>query len=516
MKFNYIKIFSIVGVIFISLNSCKTQLEPAIEYAIDANRLKTIVDFERVLNGAYETMKGVSTPTAPLEYRNNNTGYYRFGYHAGADIGTDNMIETSASLGNNRSLAQWYFNANTPAVERAWIAPYQVINHANVVLENIGNLVETAPGQRDIIKGQALALRALAHFDLMRYFAPSYDRNSSDLGVVIKTKSEANFPPRSTVKECYDFVYKDLTDAEELLKGIEISKINPGTRKSKIDIHGVRAIRARVSLYAKDWADAKDYADKVITQSNISLGSVDSTSIGVNVTPSAIQNPKSYQSVWFNDLNTSTEVIFALPYIQGQGNPGVFPNDGVNGYTVSSDWRSLFGTIPTNDVRYNVSYNPSASPAANSYLKFSGRFNGTGIARDGITDVKVLRMSEMHLIRAEANFNLGNEADARTDIRLLRTNRIKSYKPLLDNVADILENIKLERRKELVGEGHRWFDARRYNLGFDRGAAPGQGDCPSTAPNCSIQAGDYRFVYPIPLGEIKANSAMSGQQNPGW
>lgn len=498
MKLSYIKSIALAGVMLFSASACKKALSPELTYAIESSRLKNITDFERVLNGAYAFMR--------------NDGYYRFGYTAGGDVGTDNMIETTSSLGNNRSLAQWFYSSGSSGVARLWSSPYQVINQANAVLDNIDNLAETAPGQKNRIRGQALALRALAHFDLMRYFAVEYDRNSPALGVAIKTKSEASFPARSTVKECYDFIYKDLTDAEVLLEEVDIT-INPNNRRIKLDINGVRAIRARVSLYAKEWADAKEYADKVINESGINLGSI---SGGVGLTSGTIGNTTSFQSVWFNDLNSGAETIFAVAFNVGQGSPGNIPLDGVNAFTVSNDWRSLFTGTPTNDVRYNVTYNPSASPAANSYLKFSGRFNGTSIARDGNVDVKVFRVAEMYLISAEANFNLGNDADARTAIRTLRTNRISGYSAGTDAIGDILGAIQLERRKELIGEGHRWFDAKRYGLGFDRGAAPGDGDCPSTAPNCIIEAGDYRFVYPIPLAEIQANTAMKSQQNPGW
>lgn len=497
MKLKYIKAFLLSGLIMLSTGACKKVLEPELKYAIEASRLTTILDFERVLNGAYAAMRGV--------------GYYSFGYTAGGDVGTDNMIETTASLGNNRPLSQWYYTIGSGVVSRVWITPYQTINQANAVLDNIDNLKETVPGQKNRIRGQALALRALAHFDLMRFFAASYDRNSEALGVAIKLKSEATFPPRNTVKECYDQIYKDLDEAENLLQDVDVP-IN-GNRKIKIDLNGVRAIRARVSLYAKDWEDAKKYADLVITTSGITLGSIVQ---GVSITSASLSNTGTFQSVWFNDLNTATEVIFAVAFNVGQGSPGFFPSDGLNAFTVSNDWLSLFTGTPTNDVRYNVTYDPSASPAAASYLKFTGRFDGTTLPRNGNVDVKVFRMAEMYLIRAEANLNLGDDAAARADIRTLRLNRISGYNPLADPIGDVLDAIQVERRKELIGEGHRWFDARRYGLGFDRGAAPGDGDCPSTAPDCSIAAGDYRFVLPIPQGEILANPAMKNQQNPGW
>lgn len=497
MKLKYAKILLVAAVTALSAGGCKKVLEPELKYAIEASRLVTIQDFDRVLNGAYAAMR--------------STGYYAFGYSGGGDIPTDNMVETTASLGNNRPLSQWYYNTPSDVVSRVWIAPYSAINQANAVLDNIDNLKETVSGQKNRIKGQALAVRALGHFDLIRFFAASYDRNSDALGIAIKLKSEATYPPRNTVKECYDQIYQDLTEAERLLQEID-QPIN-GTRKIRMDLHAVRALRARVSLYAKDWADAKKYADLVINQSGVTLAGI---TAGVTLTGSSITNTTTFQSVWFNDLNTATEVIFAVAFNVGQGLPGFFPNDGMNAYTVSEDWKNLFGGSPTNDVRYNVTYDPSAIPSTNSYRKFTGRFNGTSLPRDGNVDVKVFRMAEMYLIRAEANFNLGNDADARADIKTLRQNRISGYNPITDNVVDILENIQIERRKELVGEGHRWFDAKRYGLGFDRGTTPGSGDCPNTAPDCSLPAGDYRFIFPIPQSELLANPAMKAQQNPGW
>ncbi len=498
MKFKSIKIFLLSGAIALSTGACKKVLEPELEYAIEASRLKTIEDFERVLNGAYAYMR--------------STGYYGFGYSNGADINTDNMLETTASLGNNRPLSQWYYNVGSGVVERVWNAPYQAINQANAVLDNLGNLQEKVPGQKNRIKGQALAIRALGHFDLMRFFAVNYDRNGSGFGVALKLKSEVSFPPRNTVKECFDQIYQDLTEAEELLQETDVT-VNTGSRRIRMDLHAVRALRARVSLYTQQWEDAREYADKVITESGINLGSI---AAGTGITTTAINNTTTFQSVWFNDLNSIAETIFAVAVNVGQGSPGFFPSDGMNAYTVSQDWKNLFGTSPTNDVRYNVTYDPSASPATASYLKFTGRFTGTALPRDGNVDVKVFRIAEMHLIRAEANFRLGNDNAARADIRLIRQNRITGYNPTSDVIPDILEAIQIERRKELVGEGHRWFDAKRYGLSFNRGTAPGNGDCPSTAPDCELNAGDKRFVFPIPQGEIQANPAMKNQQNPGW
>lgn len=498
MKFKSIKIFLLSGAIALSTGACKKVLEPELEYAIEASRLKTIEDFERVLNGAYAYMR--------------NVGYYGFGYSNGADINTDNMVETTASLGNNRPLSQWYYNVGSGVVSRVWNVPYQAINQANAVLDNIGNLQEKVPGQKNRIKGQALAIRALGHFDLMRFFAVNYDRNGSGFGVAIKLKSEVTFPPRNTVKECFDQIYQDLTEAEELLQDTDIP-INTGSRRIRIDVHAVRALRARVSLYTEQWEDAKEYASKVINESGINIGSI---TAGPALSVASINNTTTFQSVWFNDLNSIAETIFAVAVNVGQGSPGFFPSDGMNAYTVSQDWRNLFGTSPTNDVRYNVTYNPSASPAAASYLKYTGRLTGTALPRDGNVDVKVFRIAEMYLIRAEANHRLGNDNDAKADIRLIRQNRIAGYSPSSDVIPDVLEAIQVERRKELVGEGHRWFDAKRYGLSFNRGSTPGVGDCPSTAPDCELNAGDKRFVFPIPQGEIQANPAMKNQQNPGW
>jgi hypothetical protein len=147
-----------------------------------------------------------------------------------------------------------------------------MIKDCNILLGNVDNFKETKTGQRNRLKGQALAIRALTHFDLLRYFGQSYDRNSSALGVPIKTESNLEEPTRSTVKEVYDQIYADLAQARTIMFTMDQS-INTDVDRSRIDRIGVDAIMARVAYYANDYSTAIISATSVMN-SGMSLAPI--------------------------------------------------------------------------------------------------------------------------------------------------------------------------------------------------------------------------------------------------
>ena len=120
----------------------------------------------------------------------------------------------------------------------------------------------------------------------------------------------------------------------------------------------------------------------------------------------------------------------------------------------------------------------------------------------------------------------GNGKKARTVITKalndIRAARIAGYEEEIFSNADILrQQIREERTKELIGEGFRMSDLRRWNLGFKRDATYVQG---SSLPEIFVTvdtqveytAGDYRYVWPIPNTEMENNPQLKGQQNPGY
>ena len=468
-------IVAFIGALIMSCSNF-TDIQPTHSLTPN-NAFKTMSDIELHLNGIYSGFQ--------------STGYYALAFGTLPDIMSDNLAENVESLGSYRTLADWLYVSNDGTISGVWAIPYNMINDCNILLSNVDKFKETKTGQRNRLKSQALAIRALAHFDLLRYFGQSYDRNSTGLGVPIKTESNLDKPQRNTVKEVYDQVYADLTQAKTLMGSMDQS-INTSSDRSRIDIIGADAILARVAYYAKDYATAISSTTAVINNSN-QLG---------------LATFADFPSIWTNDA-IANEVIWYVKFFPGDGYAGgdvyFAVNDRVS-FKPSQNLLSLYNT--TTDVRYK-SYFSGTTAKRPGQLIVSKYL---GIGGDGLTNWKALRMGEIYLIRAEALARSGQNTAARSDLKKLRDQRI-SVQVIedLSNPSILLTAILIERRKELFLEGHRWFDLRMAGQGITRG-----GDCKAPATVCSLASNSFRFVWPIPQNEIKANPNIAGQQNAGY
>lgn len=439
------------------------------------NAFKSMDDVEAHLTGIYAYFRGY---------------YANFGVLG--DIMTDNLAETSESLGGLRSVSDWNYVANDGTVGAAWSIPYQMIKDANLVLANIDRFTETTEGQAARIEGQALAIRAFAHFELLKYFAIDYGRNSDELGIPLKLNNAIETPARNTVEEVYNQIYTDLEDAKTLLSGDLDEDINSEDTRNRIDEIVVDAIMARVALYAKDYPTAIEAASNVIDDSGLELA-----------------DPDDFASIWSEDA-VANEVIWSISYLAGQGqvagNVYFVPNDRL-AFAPSADLLSLYDAA--NDVRYEAYFSDDLDGREGEVtpIKYLGR-NG---ALDGVVDFKVFRVSEMYLIRAEAYAYSNQDALALADLNDLRAARIDGYIDVSLSGDVLKEAIQTERRKELFLEGHRWFDLHREGEGIDRG-----GDCQAPATACELPASSHRWVWPIPQAELNANPSIRGQQNPNY
>ncbi len=468
----------IVGLIVALIMSCSdfTDIQP--DHALTPNNaFKTMSDLELHLNGIYSGFQ--------------SSGYFALAYGVLPDMMSDNLAENVESLGNYRSTADWLYVANDGTISGIWATPYSIINDCNILLSNVDKFKETRTGQRNRLKGQALAIRALAHFDLLRYFGQSYDRNSTDLGVPVKTASNLDKPKRNTVKEVYDQVYADLAEAKSLMASMDQS-INTSTSRSRIDLIGVNAIMARVAYYAKDYPTAIANATSAI---NSGLG---------------LASRADFPTIWSEDAIPG-EVIWSVAFIPGDGYVGgdvVFAINNRVSFKPSQNLLSIYNTLT--DVRYTSYFSSTTSirPGELIVSKYLGR-NG---ATDGLVNWKAFRVGEMYLIRAESNARTGQNVTARADLKALRDSRNSVVdNEDLSNPTLLMSAIMQERRKELFLEGHRWFDLRMAGQGINRGS-----DCKAPATACSLAANSFRVVWPIPQDEIKANPNMAGQQNTGY
>jgi hypothetical protein len=444
------------------------------------NAFKDLEDVDGHLTGTYSSLQ--------------SGNYYGSSYGVLADMASDDLAENVESLGNFRTVVDWTYVANDGIVAGAWLQPYSVIKDVNLILENVEKFEEQAEGQRARIKGQALALRALAHFDLLRYFGQSYDRNSTLLGIPVKIADEVTLPSRNTVVQVYDQIYADLEEARTLLNGTLDTDINSAAARTKIDAAVVEAIQARVALYAKDYSTAIASATSVIEDFGFALAS-----------------KAAFPTIWSDDL-LADEVIWAIAYRPGEGQPGGNVFFSVSNRLSFKPSQAILGLYDqNNDVRYDAYFSDELTDLERDGqivpIKYLGRSGST----DGNVNFKVFRLAEMYLIRAEAYANSTEDGLAMDDLNTLRDARIVDYVDENLTGATLKAAIADERRRELFIEGHRWFDLRRAGLSITRGA-----DCKAPATRCELPASSHRWVWPIPQSEIAVNPNLADQQNPNY
>lgn len=458
-----------------SVSSCNKILKVDPQFNVDGNNaFKTIEDCDFALAGAYRLFQSTS-------YYGSTDGSSN-AFVALPDILSDNLRETSESLGNERIFSRWSYAADETQIEGTWLIGYRIISEANLVLGNVDKFAATNQGAVNRIKGQALTIRALVHFDLLRYFVNDYARNSTAPGIPYIT--EFNYevkPSRGTVAQTYTAIETDLLAAKTLLQSTDHA-VNSSSTRAYLDKYAVDAILARMYLYSGQYTNAIQRATTVI-----------------NTFPLASQS--AFPDIWTDASNA--EVIWALVFDAGQGGPGYsayFPQPDASQYAPDPDLLNLYGA---GDVRTDAYFAVvSGRVVLSKYLAKASALTHP----DGVVNFKAFRTGEMYLIRAEAYAKSTNDALGSADLNTLRSTRIAGYTPVSLTGTALLNAIATERRKELVAEGHRFFDLKRTTRTVAR---------VSCSSFCTLNSTNRAWTWPIPQPEIDANPAIL-PQNPGY
>lgn len=445
-----------------SLGSCDyTELEPSDMVGPD-KAFSTEENLRRAIVGVYSQMQ--------LEEKFKITEWIVDDSRLGEDAG-----------GAGGEFVNWTFSATSGDAGTCWNHNYGIIDMTNQILTKC-----TAPDSESVRRslGEAYFFRAFAHFELLSLFS-DFSKDENPGIPYLDHPHVLEKPARTSVKQCFEYIMRDLEEAYKLIPNVK-PDLKAGnfdlTSNSYLSKAAVDALRARVSLYHKDYANADKYAQDALN------------AIG------GIAKMEEVAPVWLDQSNAGVFFKFARP--AGTSNLGhIF---------VGPDWSSIF--YPSDAVM--------ASYTDNDIRKADGIFFRMGHKRDGdpvmmVTkwfgteanighvDQKVIRAEEMLLIRVEALM----ESDLATAGQLLndlRAQRIKDYKPMTFTSANIKDELILERRRELAWEGHRFIDARRLNFKLKAGEMSEERD-PAT---------NHRFIMPIPKDEILANPNL--QQNPGY
>ncbi|WBX71892.1 RagB/SusD family nutrient uptake outer membrane protein [Tenacibaculum retecalamus] len=363
-------------------------------------------------------------------------------------------------------------------VNFSWEFPYYMINQANILINGV-----TASSLSDVDKEELIAqgktIRAFFYFQLAMEFQHTYTYDSTLPAPPIYTALSLEGKPMSTLDLMYDLIVNDLQDAVNSLDGSRLGK-------SYINQNVANGILARVYLVMENWSGAEQAAH-------------DAYGGDVN----AVLDATSYNK-GFDDIN-NIEWIWGNPQTEDQTNyyyiaPHVFSdhaNGPYNGTYINEEFVAEFSNT---DVRKLFD-----SP----YLSTPGdwrRYTTTKFIFAFDSDMPLMRTAEMILIEAEAKARQ-SEADAHDLLFKLQENRDMLATRSTNTGNDLLEEILLERRKELYAEiGVEWFDAKRLRRALPRTGA-------HRLINSDLTADDKKFFLKIPQREIDANPNIDESVN---
>jgi hypothetical protein len=466
------------------LGACNKTLEVEPLFQKDGSQIyTTLKDYEYALTGTYALFRQV--------------GYLGSGGQTTStwallpDMMADNLVRTAEDLANWQVQINWAYATDEDDLEVAWVAAYSVINQANIVLRNIDRFAAAEPTRVNRIKGQALAIRAYVHFDVLRYWGENFDRNSTGRGIpYVETPDFTNKPTRLSVAETWNKIFADMEQAETLLGDVD-QPVNAGSSRAAIDQPAVRALLARMHLYAKNYAQAETYASLAIEE--LPLATAD-----------------EFAGIWKDATNA--EVLWEVAFNAGEGSPAIGAHIGStnrNRYRPAAAAEALYD--PENDVRFPAYF--ASRSLSGTPRRILNKYYGRSTTPDNLVDWKVIRTGEMYLVRAEARaLQPGKEALALEDLNALRAARITNYVPVTGLSGQALvEAIATERRKELFAEGHRWFDLKRTTRTIDRGT-----DCGAGSAKCTLAPTAREWIWPIPQLEIDSNPSLGNQQTTGY
>lgn len=396
---------------------------------------------------------------------------------------------------------QWITHRNVNAGDLRYLYRfyYRLIANANILIAGI-DAVPGPDADKKMVKGQALAYRGWAHFQLVQLWGKRYSATTlpnSQPGVPLLLENTLEGQPRATVEVVYTQVNKDLDEAITLLAGYT----RTGTAaKSNFNVNVVRGIKARVALVQQNWEVAATNA--IAARAGFTLMTNTEYLSGFN-------DINNQEWIWgsrqIDDHNTFFFSYFA--YISANFNSTVLRTQprAING--------PLWESIPTTDIRKQCWDKTGATvpvPPGGARVPYQNKKYLAKSSALSVGDVPYMRAAEMYLIEAEARARQGQSAPAQAALFTLVKNRNANYVMSTNTGQALIDEIMFNRRIEFWGEGFRFTDLKRLDLPLNRTGIPNH--LPALIQVSQIPAGDIQWQFLFPQDEMNANKAIV--QNP--
>lgn len=417
--------------------------------------------------------------------------FYDSEFYLYPDAASD-LVNINPTGSETKMISQFNFQSEpdqeSSAVGHIWLNGFKAIANLNNILEYHPKLLKEFPeseNELDQIKAQALFLRGLMNFDLVRVYAQPFNftDRADHIGIPIILKSPG--PDKNAARETVDDVYVQiLEDLEASLDIFEIQNLENISNSYFASKTAVEALLSRVHLFMGNWGEAAQYSDEVMRKTSLAK-----------------------RDDYIDMFRTRTE-----------GEEAIFRLDGKLKSSAVGKFYALSGTVGyASDKLFDLFEGDSTDIRLDLFEREGANFKTLKYSRPEVSDSEygqdlfVLRTSEIVLINAEANVKLNDFEKAKDGIKAIQSRAFGIEKDSIvlqeNSEAQLLDLIEKERMKELSFEGHRLFDLTRNQKGLER-------DDKSNSTIKKLQFPNHLFILPIPLGEINANENMI--QNEGY
>ncbi len=455
-----------------ALTSCSDDfIETEFYQQVQQGPLNTIEELDSFVKGQYVSMR--------------NASYYGCDFLMIGEVRSNNMYSDFANgAGYYQTVASYSMTAGDQYSSGPYMNMYQVISKANIVINNVPSGQLTWKSSQDpaviqaranYLKGQSYAARALALFDLLRLFGQEYAGGTT--GVVVPTVYNPDAKQaRSTVAETRAQIESDFDKALSLM-GTPTASVH--TNRTEINQFTVKALMSKYYLYKGDFAKVRTLVAEIVASNRYSVIPAADFSSSFSKANSAGNSIFEIAVGSTNDLGTTSIANKLNLAPAGYGNMKVLP--------------ALRTSYAADDVRGSV-----ITPANVLNGKYVNSFD----------NIHLIRYEEILLNGAEAELNGGSPTVALGYYNLIQAKRGKATGALPAAAAVTLNDIYVERQKELVGEGFGYWDLLRRNQPITQRSANGTA---GTIRN----VGNQLLTFPIPRAEINVPGTLV-TPNPGF
>jgi len=452
------------------------------------------------IDNVYLALNGVHKEMVSQE-----SGYQCFGGLPGfmftRDWAADDITcHKTSNWWSRSSTWQYHMDKSSGYNYSYWRVYYQWILNANKILESLELIDRSAlsGSEQDLydqIQGEALCIRAFAHYDMVQQYAKSYVPGGSNTqdGVPYRTSSETVELARSSVAETYQYIIADLDNAISLLAGKEVNDVNHYSEKVAL------GLRARVALTMGDYANAASYAEKAITQAESEGFKLMSTEDEFECGFSDITSDTK-EALYAAMTPDDQTVYFYSFYAYMSWN---FNSSAVRSYVNCMNKELYDGMSETDYRRAWADPTGTAEVPKSNYAKqpYQNRKFTAREPSNAVGDVAFMRLAELYLIAAEGYARAGQESAAKEVFTKFQQTRDPQY-VTSDNTGEaLITEIMNSRRVELWGEGQRYFDLKRLHQDLQRDSLSDAALCGFTFKDADADG----WVFEIPQHEVDYN-----------